>query len=130
MWFKVLGLAIAVALLVKAMVALATTRRFYALRQRQYASASVPRKLMVAPALVIALTLVAWYATFFHYRPWGWVVTGFLTLLSCMAVDHLLRWQRHREAMLKVVTSPKVWQFDCLLLVLGGAFATLALLVY
>ena len=130
MWFKILGLVIAVALLGKATVALVAARRFYALRQRQYASASLPRKLVVAPALVIALTLVAWYATFFHYRPWGWVITGFLTLLSCMAVDHLLRWRRHREAMLKVVTSSRVWQFDCLLLAVGVAFAALALLVF
>jgi len=130
MWFKVLGLVIAVALLVKANIALAMPRQFYAVRQRQYASDSLPRKLLVAPVLVVALTLAAWYATFFHYRPWGWVVTGFLTLLSCMAVDHVLRWRRHRQAMLKVVTSSKVWQIDCLLMAVGVAFAALALFVY
>jgi len=41
MWFKVLGLLIAIALLGKAAVALAAPGRFYAVRQRQYASASV-----------------------------------------------------------------------------------------
>ena len=130
MWFKVLGLVIAVALLGKASIALAAPRRFYAVRQRQYASDSLPRKVLVAQVLVVALTLAAWYAACFHYRPWGWVVTGFLTLLSCMAVDQLLRWQRHREAMLKVVTSSRVWQIDCLLMAVGVAFAALALLVY
>jgi len=130
MCFKVLGLVIAVALFVKAIIALAVPRRFYAVRRRHYASDSVPHKLLVAPVLVIALTLAAWYAAFFHYRPWGWVVTGFLTLLACMAVDHVLRWQRHREAMLKVLTSSKVWQIDCLLMALGVVLAALALLVY
>ena len=130
MWFKVLGLVIAAALIAKAGVALLLGRRFYALRQRHYASPKLPGKLLVAPAVVVALTLLAWYATFAHYRPWGWVVTASLSLLACMAVDHLLRWERHRAAMLKVVTSRKVWQIDVLLLALGVAFAALALLVY
>ncbi len=130
MWFKILSFFIATALLGKATVALMVPVRFYASRQRQYASASLPLKLMVAPAFVIAITLLAWHATVFHYRPWGWVVTGFLTLLSCMAVDHLMRWEQHREAMLKVVANPKVWQFDCLLLVLGGCFVALGVLAY
>src|SRR5687768_15932916 len=130
MWFKVLALVIAGALLAKAGVALLMGRRFYAMRQRQYASPELPGKMLIAPAVVVSLTGVAWYATLFHYRPWGWVVTASLTLLSCMAVDHLLRWERHRAAMLKVVSSPKVWRIDVALLAVGGAFAALALLVY
>lgn len=130
MWFQVLSLVIGAALLGKATIALTARRRFYAVRQRQYATESLPTKLLVAPAMVVALTLVAWYATIFHYQPWGWVVTGFLTALSCMAVDHVFRWSRHRQAMLAVVTNPKVWQVDCLLLVVGSGFVALALLVY
>lgn len=80
--------------------------------------------------VVVALTVVAWYATLWHYQPWGWLVTGSLTALSCLAVDHVLRWERHRQGMLKVVTNPTVWQVDCLLLVVGAGFAALALLVY
>ncbi len=76
------------------------------------------------------LTLVAWYATLFHYQPWGWVVTGSLTALACMAIDHLFRWEKHRQRMLKVVSNPKVWQMDCLLLIVGAGFLTLALVVY
>ena len=130
MWFRVLSLVIAVALLGKAAIALAARRRFYAARQRQYTSESLPTKTLIAPAVVVGLTLLAWYATIFHYQPWGGIVTGFLTALSCMAVDHVFRWARHRQAMLKVVTNPKVWQFDCLLLAVGSGFAVLALLVY
>lgn len=130
MWFKVLGLLIAIALISKATVALAAPGRFYAVRQRQYAYASLPPELLVAPAFVILTTSVAWYATLFHYRPLGWLITGSLTLLSGMSIHHLLWWKRHREAMLKVVSSPRVWQFDCLLLALGCGFMALALLVY
>ena len=130
MWFQVLSLVIAAALLGKATIALIARRWFYAIRQRQYATESLPTKLLVAPAVVVALTLVAWYATIFHYQPWGWVVTGFLTALSCMAVDHVFRWSSHRQAMLKAVTNPKVWQVDCLLMVVGSGFVALALLVY
>jgi hypothetical protein len=130
MWFRVLSLVIAVALLGKATIALAAPRRFYVERQRQYASESIPPKLWVAPVVIIALTLAAWYATIFHYRPWGWIVTGFLTALACLALDHALRWQSHRRRMIKVVTNPRVWQVDCLLLILGAGFVALALLVY
>ena len=119
MWFRVLSLVIATALLVKATVALAMPGRFYALRRRQYATESLPPKLVVAPALVFTLTGAAVYAAIFHYRPWGWIVVGFLALLSAMAVDHALRWRHHRLAMLKVVESPRVWRIDCALLALA-----------
>jgi hypothetical protein len=130
MWFRVLSLVIAAALVAKATIALSARQWFYAKRQRQYATESLPTKLLVAPAVVITLTIVAWYATIFHYQPWSWVVTGFLTALSCMGVDHVFRWSMHRQAMLAVVTNPKVWQVDCLLLVVGSGFVALALLVY
>ena len=129
-WFKVLSLLIAVALLGKAAVALAARGRFYAARQRQYSTENLPPKLLIAPVLVLTLTVVAAYAALFHYRPWGWIVVGFLTLLSAMAIDHVLRWRSHRIAMLKVVESAKVWQVDCVLLALGLAFAALAVFVY
>jgi hypothetical protein len=130
LWFRVLSLVIGVALLSKAATALFARRRFYAERQRQYASASQPPNLLVAPAVILAVTSAAWYATIFQYRPWGWVVTGSLTALSCLSLDHVFRWERHRQRMLKVVSSQNVWQVDCLLLLAGTAFVVLALLVY
>ena len=130
MWFRVLSLVIGTVLLAKATVALMVPGRFYATRQRQYASDSSPPKLLVAPAVVIALTLVAWYATIFHYQPRGWVVTASLTALACMSVDHVFRWESHRRAMLKAVTNPKVSRLDWLLLAVGSGFVAFALLVY
>ena len=130
MWFWVLSLVIGVALVAKATVALVAPRRFYAVRERQYASESLPPKLLVAPLVVVALTLAAWYATLFDYRPWGWLVTGFLTAVSCLAVDHVFRWASHRQRMLKAVRSPHVWWIDCLLLAVGAGFVALAWMVY
>ena len=130
MWFRVLSLVIATALLVKAAIALAIPGRFYATRRRQYESPSMPRELLVPPAIIVCITSVAWYATFFHYRPWGWVVTGSLTLLCSLSLNNLLRWRRHREAMSKIVANPRVWIVDCVLLVLGAGFAALGLMVY
>lgn len=121
---------IAAALLVKAVVALAVPGRFYRSRRRQYASTSMPPALMVPPAIILSLTAVAWYATIAHYRPWGWVVTGCLTLLCCFSLGQLLRWRQHREAMAKIVANPRVWLVDCPLIVLGLGFAALGLLVY
>ena len=130
MWFQFLSVLIATAQIGKASIALATRQRFYAVRSRQYVSESLPLKLLVGPIVVGALTLVAWYATIFHYRPAAWVVTGFLTALSCMAFDHVFRWKRHRQAMHKVVTNPNVWLIDCMLFAVGAGFVALALLVY
>ena len=130
MGFRTLSLIIAVALLGKAVIALAVPRRFYAVRERQYASESLPPKLLVAPVIVVALTLAAWRATLRDDQPWGWVVTGFLTVLACLSFDHVFRWQSHRQRMLKAVRSPKVGWVDCVLLVVGAGFVGLAFLVY
>jgi hypothetical protein len=60
----------------------------------------------------------------------GWIITSALTALACWSIDHLLRWEKHRQRMLKVVTNPMVWQVDCLLLAMGFGFASLAMLIY
>ncbi len=130
MWFQTLSLVIAAALLIKAAIALAIPRRFYAARERHFSSESLPPKLLVAPVIVVALTLTAWYATIFHFQPWCWVVTGSLTALACLAVDHVFRWPSHRQRMLKAVRNTKVGWVDCLLLVVGAGFLGLAFLVY
>ena len=85
MWFQALSFVIATALVVKAGVALAIPGRFYATRQRQYMSTSLPPALLVPPAIILCLTSVAWYATLVHYRPWG----GWLPVRSrCSAASH------------------------------------------
>ena len=130
MWFQALSFVIAAALLIKASVALAIPHKFYATRQRQYASTSMPPELMVPPAIIMTITAVAWYATIAHYRPWGWVVTGTLTLLCSLSLHNLVRWRRHRDTMSKVVAHPRVWIVDCVLLAVGAGFAALGLFVY
>ena len=128
--FQALSFIIAAALLTKAIIALAIPDTFYASRQRQYASTSLPRELMVPPAIILSITALAWYATFVHYRPWGWVVTGSLTLLCTLSLHNLLRWRRHRETMFAVVAHPRVWIVDCVLLAAGAAFAALGWFVF
>ena len=130
MWFRVLSILIGVALLLKATIALTATTRFYGERSRQYASAVAPRKVVIASAVVLAVGATSWYAVVFHYRPWGWVVAGFLTALACGSLNQVFRWERHRQRMLRVVTNPNVWWVDCVLLVVGAAFLALAILVF
>ena len=130
MWFRTLSLVIAAALLGKAAIALTMRERFYAERQRQYASVSRPAKLLVPPVVIVGLTLVAWYAAIFHYQPWGWVITASLTVLACLSVHHLSRWKSHRQRMRRVVANPTVWRVDVLLLAIGALFVALAVFVY
>jgi len=130
MWFQALSFVIAAALLVKATVALAMPRRFYASRQRQYASTSMPRELLVPPAIIVILTSIAWYATLVHYRPWGWVVTAFFSILCALSIHNLVRWRRQRGIMAAIVAHPRVWIVDGVLLIAGSGFAALGWLVY
>jgi hypothetical protein len=130
MWFQALSSIIAAAMIVKAVVALAIPDKFYASRQQQYASTSMPFALMVPPAVILTLTSIAWYATFAHYRPWGWVVTSFFTTLCLLSLHNLARWRRHRATMSKIVAHPRVWMVDCVVLVVGAGFAALGWLVY
>ena len=130
MRFQVLSLLIAMALLVKATVALIAPRRFYARRREQYCSESLPPKLLIPPTVVLALALASWFATIFHYQPWAWLVTGFLSVLSILSLHHVFFWKSHRQAMLKVVTNTRVTHVDCLLLAAGLVFLSLALFVF
>ena len=130
MWFQVLSVVIAVALLGKAAIALAAPPQFYDERRRQVRRPR-PGPRSFSPANChLAITFAAWYATIFHYQSWGSIVTGCLTALACLSIDHVLRWERHRQRMLRVVTNPKVWWVDCVLLVVGAVFVALALWVY
>jgi hypothetical protein len=130
LWFRVLSLIIGTALLVKATVALAAPGRFYEARRSQYASKAPLPQLLLAPIVVAALAASAWYATLFHYRSGGWIVTGFLTALTVMAVHHLVYWSDHRHTMFRVVSNPSIWLFDCFLLAVGTGFVGLAWLAF
>lgn len=130
MWFRALSFLIAAVLLVKAAVALAIPRRFYAVRRRQYASDSLPSELLLPPIIVLSVTAVSWYAALVHYRAWGWIVTGSLTVLACLSLDHLVRWRHHRAAMARIVSSANVSRIDYALLGAGAGFAALGWWVY
>jgi hypothetical protein len=121
---------IAVALLIKAGLALTGSRRFYARRRAQYSSETLPAKLLIPPVMVLTFTLTAWFATICHYQPWGGLVTGFLSALSCLSLHPLFHWAKHRQVMLKLVSNPKVKQIDYILLIMGLGFLALALFVY
>lgn len=132
MWFKLISLALAALCLGKAALALAAPGLFYRLRLAQYGSARLPWSIFLAPAYVLALAALAWYATLFHYAAWGWLVTGFLTLVAALAVVNLLRWQRHRATVAAAIAGRPAERasFDLGLGALGAAFLALALLVY
>ena len=130
MWFQALSLVIATALLVKAV---SRSRSPADSTQRGAASTdstSMPRELLVPPAIILCVTSIAWYSTFVHYRPWGWVVTGSLTLLCSLSLTISSAGGAIARPCTSIVANPRVWIVDCVLLVVGAGFAALGLLVY
>lgn len=132
MWFKFISIALAALCLGKAGIALAVPGFFYQLRLAQYRSARLPWSIFLAPAYVLTLAALAWYATLYHYTAWGWLLTLFLTLIGSLSVVNLLRWSQHRMAVAGVIVERPVERakFDVGLGILGITFVSLAVLVY
>lgn len=131
MWFQVLSLLIGVPCLVKGAVGLLAPGRFYRWRHGQYGAERPPAAVVVAPVALTGSVAVTWYATAFHYAPWGWVVTAFVTAAAALGAANLARWGRHRARALRAVTSPAVRRgVDLVLVGVGAGFVALALTVF
>lgn len=130
--FQTISLLIAVPALLKATTGLLLPGQFYGWRRQQYASASIPRIVLVMPSLFILLGAASWYATLFHYQPWGWIVTGFTTLVASLGALNLSRWSSHREKTGKAIEGEPQTRLsvDLTILVLGLLFTYLAFFVY
>ena len=131
MSFKILSLVLALMCLTKGIVALTIPTRFYERRQRQYASERIPGIVLLMSAILIGLLALVWYATWFHYVRWGWVVTGFVTSVSLLSLDNVFRWSKHRARMLRVIEFAQRTRYvDGCIVALGIAFLLLSIFVY
>jgi hypothetical protein len=131
MWFKVLSFIVALACLTKGIVALARPARFCARRRQQLSAGRIPRAILVVSSLVVAMMAVTWHATLFHYAPWGWILTTFITVLSFLSMLNVLRWSTSRIRMLAFVEyAEQNWHVDAAIITLGVIFLTLAIFVY
>jgi hypothetical protein len=133
MTFKVLSLLIMALCLVKGSSALFAPRIFYQLRRQQYASPTIPASVFLPPIGIGILMIAAWYATFWQYVAWSWIVTGFLTIISLLAVVNLLRWPQHRTKLLASIAEDQSQyrrQVDSGLLGLGTMFGLLGIIVF
>ncbi|MSU69382.1 MAG: hypothetical protein EXS39_01095 [Opitutaceae bacterium] len=131
MWFKVLTFLLAVPALAKGLVGLVAPVPFYAWRQTHYSAPRIPGLVLIAPGLLVAVTVAAWYATLFHYVPWGWIITGLSTGTMLLAAVNLWHWPTHRARALRVVADPALCRRVDLTIITGSAGLLLfALLVY
>ena len=131
MWFQVLSWLIAVPCLLKGIIGLLLPERFYGWRHGHYTSERPPKVLFVAPLALTGSVTVTWYATAYHYVPWGWVVTVFVTAASLLGLANLLRWRKHRDRALHTVGSPATRRsVDLVLIGAGAGFVAMALAVY
>ena len=130
--FKIISLFIGTIALLKAIAGLLLPSFFYSWRKEQYASISIPPIVLVMPVLFALLAFASWYAALFHYQPWGWVVTGFTTLISILGLLNLSRWPTHRQKTSRAIDEQPGARtsVDIMLLVLGGMFAMLGIFVY
>lgn len=130
--FQIISLIIAVLALLKSTAGLLLPDKFYGWRRQQYASVSLPPMVLVMPSLFVLLAGTAWYATLFHYQPWGWMVTGFTTLIALLGVLNLSRWSTHRQKTGQAIdTQPQTRTgVDVTILILGLLFVFLAFFVY
>lgn len=130
--FQIISLCIAIPALLKAVTGLVLPNQFYGWRRQQYASASIPPVVLAMPSVFVLLAGASWYATLFHYQPWGWVVTGFTTVIAALGVLNLSRWSAHRQTTgLAIDTQPDTRiGVDVTILVLGMLFTYLAFFVY
>jgi hypothetical protein len=119
--------------LAKAGSALLAPQVFYRLRRQQYASSTIPVSVYLPPFGVGLLALTAWYATFSQYAAWSWIVTGFLTVVSLLAMINLLRWSQHRIRLLDSIAEDQAAyrrQVDVGLLGIGTVFGILGFIVF
>ncbi len=132
MWFNVLSLLIALICFVKAGTALLAPDTFYNRRRQQYASAAVPRSVLVVPMLMLMLTGIAWYAALYHYVDWSWLVTGFLSATSLLALVNICRWPAHRVKLLAAIGEEHAERrtyVDVGMLGLGSVFGVLGVIL-
>ncbi|RIK43516.1 MAG: hypothetical protein DCC55_05555 [Chloroflexi bacterium] len=130
--FQVLSWLIALPCLFKGALALIQADRFYRWRSEQYAADSVPVTVLIMPLYVVSLATASWWATLTGSHPWGWIVTGFSTLIALLGILNLSRWHAHSRHVGKLIaTQPKErTKVDLFLLGLGILFAALAIFVY
>jgi len=122
---------IGVSCLLKGIVGLTFSDYFYQWRRAHYTSAQTPSALFAAPSVVAAVVAVTWYATLFHYSPWGWIVTAFVTATALLGTANLVRWKQYRGRALRAVDNTVTRRcVDVMLLVIGAGFVALAMFVY
>ena len=81
--------------------------------------------------IIAFLFVLVWYATWFHYVRWGWVVTAFVTSVFLLSLDNVFRWSTHRTKMLRLVEyAQRRWYVDACIVALGIGFLLLAVFVY
>ena len=130
--FQIISLLIAILALLKGITGLLVPDRFYNWRRQQYASAAIPTVVLVLPSLFVLLAGASWYVTLFHYQPWGWVVTGFTTLIAFLGVLNLSRWSTHRQKTGQAIDKQPGARIgvDVTILLLGVLFTYLGFFVY
>jgi hypothetical protein len=129
-WFRVLALVIARALLLAVVVALFFHDRVNRWSEKVSASLRMLCRVLIIPVALLAFLGISWYVTIEHYQGWGWIVTGFATVVCVIGIVNLL-WRPDRGPLGRLLEQSWEGAEPALSIsALGFGFAALGLWVY
>ncbi len=116
----------------KAFVGFIFHKKFYTWDKKQYASKKYPKSFYIFIPYGAGVFLSTWYATIFHYREKGWILTLIVTLSSIKLFSILFNWEKTSEKFVKFIDSGgwKLWAVDVFVMIMGVVFLFLGIYVY
>ena len=132
MWFRIISLILATVCLIEGIAGLVFREQFHGWLRRQCSAARPSGTLRVILVYLTTLVVATWYATIFHYRPYGWVLTLVMTLSGIEILLVLYRWRAVGEAVVGFLLETRQhvgWVYG-VAIALGTLLLWLGLFVY
>ena len=132
MWFKCIGYLLAASSFFFVLLAVILEDRVYDWLKEQMYREKRSWFINLMLAFGAALIGVTWYATLFHYVPYGWIVTVLVSLAVIKIVGFLFFWRKTADLYLRLVgyIGPPYRLGEPANLLFGVLFLLLAALVY
>ena len=120
------------AALTKGLVGIFAHEKLYSWAEDHYARKEKSATVIFLLIYGILVLGLSWYAAFFDYVRYGWVLTAFITLSSVKLAALIFNWEAASQKFVDFIKSggAKLKILDLLVTVLGFAFLWLGLVVF